>query len=263
MRLVYYDESGDDGYPRYSSPIFVLTALYLHYTQWQTVLTAFVEFRRQLKECYGVPIKMEMHTRHFLGNKSPFDHLAFDEALRMSIVGEWCDLLGRLPLRMINVAIVKPRISSTDYRVLDRALTFSIQRIENDLDPDTHPEEKFLIITDPGREGAMRATSRKLQKINYIPSKYGTESINRPITTLIEDPLPKDSKQSHFIQAADLVSYVAYLHVALSTGAASVPVRLRPFITGMTVQGWMEGLKPALNLEASRRDPYGVFVHPA
>lgn len=28
MYIAYYDESGDDGFPAYSSPLFVLTALY-------------------------------------------------------------------------------------------------------------------------------------------------------------------------------------------------------------------------------------------
>ncbi len=38
MYIAYYDESGDDGYPRYSSPLFVLSVTYLHYLNWKDVL---------------------------------------------------------------------------------------------------------------------------------------------------------------------------------------------------------------------------------
>jgi len=37
MFIAYYDKSGDDGYLKYSSPIFVLTSLYLYYLNWKDI----------------------------------------------------------------------------------------------------------------------------------------------------------------------------------------------------------------------------------
>jgi hypothetical protein len=178
------------------------------------------------------------------------------------MVDLFCDLIANLNVKIINVVIVKPRIRNPDYPVLDTALKYSIQRIENDLNPTINPDEKFMIITDPGRVGKMRNTSRRIQRINFIPSKYSPSLYRREITSLIEDPLPKDSKESYFVQLADTVSYVVYLHAISETKAGNYPNRLASLVTPAKVAEWMERLKPSLNLNSSRKDPYGIVYHP-
>lgn len=262
MQIAYYDESGDDGFPRYSSQFFVLSAVYVHYLNWKDCLEAIRDFRRGLKESFGLPVRMEMHTKHFLLNKNPYRELGIEDSHRKHIVGLFCDLIGNLDVRIINVVIVKPRIRKPDYDVLDTALTYSIQRVENDLNPAANPEAKFMIITDPGRVGKMRKTSRRIQRINFIPSKFSPSRYRREIQSLIEDPLPKDSKESYFIQMADVVSFVIYLYSVTVTGIGAYPRRLRALVRPKEVEGWMDRLKPSLNLQASRSDPYGVVFHP-
>jgi hypothetical protein len=262
VQLAYYDESGDDGYPQYSSPFFVLTALYLHYMNWRQSFDAIHRFRRQLKRDYGLPVNTEMHARRFLLNKRPYRALGLSDSTRLDIFGLFCDLTANLDARIVNVVIVKPRVSHVGYRVLDTALTYSIQRIENDLQPRLHPENRFLIITDTGRVGKMRATSRRIQRINFIPSQFGPTSYRSEIKSLIEDPLPKDSKESYFIQLADLVSWVVYLHSIDQTGISQYSNRLAPLISASLVVDWLERLRPSLNTAASRDDPYGIVYHP-
>ncbi len=262
MQIAYYDESGDDGFPNYSSRFFILSAVYVHYLNWKDCLDAVREFRRGLKDSYGLPVRMEMHTKHFLLNKNPYRKLEMDNDVRKRIVGLFCDLIGSLDLKIINVVIVKPRIRNPNYDVLDTALTYSIQRIENDLSPSVNPEARFMIITDPGRVGKMRKTSRRIQRINFIPSKFSPRRYRREIQSLIEDPLPKDSKESYFIQMADVVSFVLYLYSITATGIGTYPKRLRTIVGPDEVSEWMERLKPSLNLRASSSDPYGVVFHP-
>ncbi len=74
--------------------------------------------------------------------------------------------------------------------------------------------------------------------------------------------MPKDSKESYFIQLADLVSYVVYLQTIAKTGLVNYPNRLVPIAPASKVATWMERLKPALNLNASGKDPYGIVYHP-
>lgn len=74
MKIAYYDEAGDDGNPG-SSPLFALTALYMHYLNWKDCQTAIYEFRRQLKDRFRIPIRMEMHARDFVLNKDPYRDL--------------------------------------------------------------------------------------------------------------------------------------------------------------------------------------------
>ena len=262
MHLAYYDEAGDDGYPECSSPLFVLTSCYIHYQNWQPAIQSLIEFRRQLKEAYGLPVKFELHARPLLLNKRPYRALLLSDDKRIEIVDEACAVIAQLPVRIANIAIVKNRISEEKYQVLDRAFTFSIQRIENDLDPTRNPEERFLIITDHGRIGVMRKTSRRLQKINYIPSKFGSESYRREIKTLIEDPLPKDSRESHFIQICDMVSYIVYLYGLVEKCGGTYGARLPKQITPERVRQWLDVLTPSLNTKAAADDAFGVRFSP-
>lgn len=262
MRIVYYDESGDDGYPKYSSELFVLSAVYMPYLAWQSNFDALHSFRRRLKKKYGLPVRTEFHTRQFLVNKKPYRALSIPENDRLDIIELYCRELAQLDLRVINVCINKTRITSRTYAVLDWALKFSVQRIENDLRHTGTDESRFIVITDPGRVGKMRKTTRKVQRINYIPSKFGPYSYRREIERLIEDPLPKDSRESYFIQSADLITYLVYLHTHFQKGVSTIHGRTPAGVDKRRVVDWLEALKPCLNLAAAAGDPYGIYYHP-
>lgn len=262
MRIVYYDEAGDDGFPRYSSAAFVLSALYMPYLAWRPNFEALHAFRRRLSKTVGLPVRTEFHTRQFLTNKNPYRNFGISDADRLAVMDEYCDLLASLDIRIINVCIDKTRIRKGAYPVLDWALKFSVQRIENDLGRNGDEDSRFLVITDPGRVGKMRKTTRKVQRINYIPSMFGRFSYRREIARMIEDPLPKDSRESYFIQSADLVTYVVYLYAHFDRGIGSVHARLPGSVDAVKVGDWMDRLRPCLNLAASGSNPYGVFYHP-
>lgn len=262
MQIAYFDESGDDGFPSYSSPLFTLSTIYLHYLNWKECQEAIHKFRRDLKDSFGLPVKIEFHTKYFLLNKNPYRNFKIPDDVRIKIIGLFCDLIANLNVKSINIVIVKPRIRSTKYDVLNWALIYSVQRIENDLNPALNPNEKFMIITDSGRVGKMRKTTRKIQRINFIPSKFSPESYRREIKTLIEDPLPKDSKESYFIQLADLIAFIVYLYGIYMTGTGKYSNRLDNLINKKTIIEWMDRLEPSLNIKASGKDKYGVVFHP-
>lgn len=145
--------------------------------------------------------------------------------------------------------------------ILDTALTFSVQRIENDLA--SEPQNRFIIITDWGRVGKMRKTTRRVQKINFIPSKFAPRPRRQEIQKLIEDPLPKDSSESYFIQLADMVACIASLYAVVTQKVGSLPRRLPGLIDQERIVSWMEMLKPVLNLKAAGDNEYGVKFHPS
>ena len=98
--------------------------------------------------------------------------------------------------------IDKSRAKRDDYPVLENALTYSVQRIEND----SAGKWKRLILSDKGRVGVMSHTVRKIRAFNPIPSMFGEAYRNQPIRNMVEDILEKDSKESYFIQACDFIS---------------------------------------------------------
>jgi len=226
MKFCYYDESGDDGFPDYSSPLFVLTGVYFDHLEWKELHERVVELRRSLKERYGFPVKLEFHCNQFLLDKDPYRNLGYTHEQKIEIVSSICEFIGSLNLKIINILINKKAIEKFEFDVLKTALTYSIQRVENDLNPGRNPDARFLIITDEGRVAKMRNTTRAIQRINYIPSQYGGPALRREIKSLIEDPLPKDSKQSYFIQIADSVAYLVYLYGMRKLQIGEFPNRL-------------------------------------
>lgn len=204
MFIAYYDESGDDGYPQYSSPLFALSALYLHYLDWKETFETVRGFRRQLRDDSGFPVKMELHTKKLLLGKRPYRGFGWSDNERVEIVGLFCLLVAQLRIRIVSVVIVKPRIGSRLYPVVDNALTCSIQRIENDL-RSRDATGRFTVIADQGRVRKMRATARRIQRIDFIRSRFAG-TYRREIRSLVEDPLEKESRESYFIQLADLIA---------------------------------------------------------
>lgn len=262
MKICYYDESGDDGFPSYSSPLFALSAVYLDYLEWKTIHDEIVEFRRKIKKSHNFPVKLELHTKQLLLDKSPYRDFGFTQEQKLSLITAFCKFIGEINIRIVNILINKSSIRHQGYDVMDTSLKYSVQRIENDLDPGKNPDARFMIITDEGRVGKMRKTTRAIQRINYIPSQFNQGSYRREIQALIEDPLPKDSKESYFIQLCDLIAYIVYLYGLNTTGAGDFPNRLKSYLTEEQLFTWLDLMRPSFNLEAAPADNYGVKIHP-
>lgn len=269
MYLAYLDESGDDGYPKTSSELFVLTSVYMHEMTWKLNYEKIKEGRRKLKENYGFPLKMEFHTKQFLSDKNPYRKFQWDVNTKKEILFYLFDIISNLDLKVINAVINKRNIIKTDYSVLEKALVYNVQRIENDLNKYCEncilgkicPGRNFMIITDEGRVGKMRKTTRKIQKFNYIPSKfYG--SYRKEIERLIEDPIPKNSQESYFIQIADAIAYIVYLYSLKKFNNSEWPNRVRNKIDFGDVIKLLNIIKPKLNLKANPNDDYGIVHYP-
>ena len=262
MYLAYFDESGDDGYPKYSSELFVLTSIYMHYQNWKENYEVLHSFRKQLKTDFNLPVKTEFHTKQFITNKNPYRQFALSDAERKEILFLFFECLRSLDLKVINVVINKKNISTgTRYPVLSNALTYNVQRIENDLRKiDT--AHKFMIITDEGRVGKMRKITRRIQRINFIPSKYNPQAYRSEIKQLIEDPLPKPSNESYFIQVADMIAYITYLFSVRKYNGITWPRRVLNVLSYGDERKLLERIEGNLNLEASPQEEFGIVHYP-
>jgi hypothetical protein len=262
MFIAYYDEAGDDGFPNYSSPIFVLSCAYIHYLNYKNTYESIHQFRQSLKSDFGLPIKMEFHTRRFLMNKKPYVSLNLSDQDRILIVDKFCDFIATCSIKSVNVVICKKLIQNNDYNVLDKAFTYSIQRIENDI-LSQGENERFIIISDYGRIGKMRYTSRKIQKILYVQSQFSQQQYNATIRFLIEDPLPKESQESYFIQISDLISSIIYMYSMFYLGIRNpLPHRMVNMFDYDKIEEWMDSLRNIFNLEATKYHEYGIVYHP-
>lgn len=67
-----------------------------------------------------------------------------------------------MDLKIVNVIIDKKKFKDNNYHVLENALKYNIQRIENDSDG----QWNYLVITDEGRIAPMRKTARAIRAFN-------------------------------------------------------------------------------------------------
>lgn len=259
MYLAYFDESGDDGFPKYSSKLFVLTSFYLHHQKWKENFELVKKLRAQLKKDFNFPVKTEFKARNFILNKNPYKRFNISDEKRKEMLKVISNFIPNLEIKFINVVIIKTKIERPDYNVFKNAVKYNIQRIENDLTSD--PLNKFMIITDEGRVGKMRKTTRAIQKINVIPSKF-TGTYRREIKLLVEDPLPKKSHHSYFVQLADFVAFVIYLYSVKEFIKENWSKRLNAVIDFSDITEILNNMKSNLNLKASPGNEYGIVYYP-
>jgi len=254
------DETGDDGITTASSAHFILTNVYMPASSWQSNYNHIKALRKELRDKYGFHTSQEMHTKDFLTDKNPYRDYGWGQDVKQEILKAFTFCIAAMDLSIINVIIDKTRILNPDYPVLENALKYTIQRIDND----SGGAWNYIIITDSGRVAPMRKTARAIRAFNPIQSRYSFEFRNQPIKGLIEDILEKDSKQSYFIQICDFVSYFVNLYFKLQYRKISLPTRVGQTIDDKFVHAVMAALKKSerLNLKANSESTYGFVIYP-
>lgn len=257
--LVYFDETGDDGDNTLSSNQFVLTSVYLDIKTWNDTLNEIREFRRRIKREYGLHVNVEIHTRHLVRDKGLYRSYEWSETQRRDLIIDITKFISSLNINVINVIINKEKIRKKPYPVLEKALTYNIQRIEND----SSGQWYYLIITDEGRLSPMRKTARAIRAYNPIQSHYGGYH-NEPIKGLVEDIMAKESTESHFIQICDFISYFSDLYYRVSDKHEPLPKRVAQIVDENFIRNVMHMFRDGdiLNLKASNAHPFGFVIYP-
>lgn len=261
MYICYFDESGDDGFPSTSSDIFVLTSLSLHYSKWKDINNEIAGFRKWLKKEYDFPVDFEFHTREFLLNKNPYKQLNIKPRLRKEIIYYFFDFLRQLDVIIVNSAVNKTLIRKPAYKVLKTALRDNVQSI------DTYISEigdinRFLLITDEGRVGKMVNVTRQIQ-VNGAAGNT-TKIVGTGVRKLIEDPLPKSSKESYFIQLSDMVAYIIYLYILNNIHLPSKPwsPRLLQVLNYGDEITLLDKIQHILYRKTAESERFGIIINP-
>ena len=190
--LVYFDETGDDGANTLSSNQFVLTSIYMQTDTWQENFNKIRNCRKELKDRFGFHISEEIHTKHLVRDKGFYRSYGWTDQQRRDILIAFTKCIASLDLKIINVIIDKTKIRTEDYCVLEKALTYNIQRIDND----SHGQWNYLAITDKGRLAPMRKTARAIRAYNPVQSHFGGYT-NQPIKGMVEDIMEKGEKSKY------------------------------------------------------------------
>lgn len=258
--IAYFDETGDDGVTKSSCDHFVLTSIYMPAVEWQSNFNKVRALRQQLSKQFGFHTSQEFHTKHLLTDKHPYRNYNWTASDKQEIIKAFTLTIADMNLSAVNVIIDKTKFTDNNYKVLENALKYNIQRIDND----SKGAWNYLIITDKGRLPPMRKTARAIRAYNPIQSKYSYEFSNQPISGLIEDILEKDSKESHFIQICDLISYFVHLHFIGVIKKEPLPNRVGKVVDLSFIKSFMVTLKKSgvLNLKAAKGSAYGLVIYP-
>lgn len=256
--IAYFDESGDDGSNTSSSEFFVLTSLYMPSSTWREIYDLTKKFRVKLLEEYGLPVALEFHTKDFICDKKAYRKFNFSHEVRREILVKYIKFVSSLQIKIVNVVIDKTKIDK-NYRVLENALKYNIQRIEND----SKGKWTYLVISDNGRITPMRRTARAICKYNPIPSKFYKQTENKPINYLVEDIMSKDSAESYLIQHTDFVSFFTYQYYKAVKSNIKISGRTSQVIDDIFIKRTMCTFKKGgiINLSASK-DEFGLVVYP-
>ena len=93
-----------------------------------------------------------MHTKQFLTDKDPFRNYGWTIEQKQDMLKDFTLLIASLDIKIINTIIDKTKITTDEYDVLENALTYSVQRIEND----SAGNWNYIIISDKGRISPMK-----------------------------------------------------------------------------------------------------------
>jgi len=247
---MYVDESGDPGLVGSPTRYFSLTGLVIHELRWNEYLDRLIDFRRRMRNQFGLLMREEIHAAHFINRPGELVRIKRNDRLSMirMLINE---LAAMQDISIINIVVDKEG-KDQEYDVLIRAWEALIQRISNTLshrnfNGPANPDERGIIVPDNTDAKTIQNLLRKMRKYNPVPNQFGGGYRNLQVTNLVEDPYFKDSRDSYLIQAADVVAFALYQKLAPSS-----------YIKKKSAHNYFNKLEAVLCKVASPRDPDGI-----
>jgi hypothetical protein len=110
-----------------------------------------------------------------------------------------------------TLAILVNKANHPNRTADDLAWEYLLQRLERFSTQDEPGVTHLVwIVHDEGNAHTVRALARKARRAGGAGSMLGTGYMRLPFGGLLDDPVPRDSKQSYFLQLADLAAYAAF-----------------------------------------------------
>lgn len=161
MYLLYVDESGDIGMDSSPSRYFALSGFVVHELRWHDTLEAILDFRKRLRDRYGLKLREELHAGDMLHR--PGDLSRIPKSIRLKILREALDFQSDLPdVSIVNVLVDKQG-KPAEFDVFDVAWVTLIQRFHNTISYKNfpgpqNPDDKGLLVVDQTEERRLGAS---------------------------------------------------------------------------------------------------------
>lgn len=210
MFIAYVDESGDPGQPPAGSHTYALGCVMVDHDVWLNRFDRLIGFRRHLRRLFGIPIRAELKANYLMRNGGPFlSANPLSEQARHAIYRQHLRLHPKLGLDAFAVVVDKAslRAQQPGRDPQDVAWEWLLQRLERRCHYEaTHA----LLVHDEGDHAEVTKLARKARRAGTAGSAFGSGVLRVPFDRLIDDPVPRNSTQSYFLQLADLCAYAAF-----------------------------------------------------
>lgn len=211
MFFAYFDESGDTGFDSSPTSTFALTALLVDDRRWLSALDQTVAFRRFLRDQFRIPTRAELKASWLVHNKGDIRPCGLTYQARMAAYAAAMRFQRKSGVfRTFTILIDKSKIANRPSDVREIAWRFAIQRLERF---GRAEKENLHVIPDEGHGDFIVKKIRAMRRFSHVPSAYGTGALKRDATNIVEDASERNSRESYFVQLADLNAYAAFRKV--------------------------------------------------
>lgn len=253
---MYVDESGDVGLNNSPTNHFILTGMVIHESRWSAYLDGLVAFRRRMRDKFGLPVRVEIHSSAML-NRGKFYGISRND--RLAIARHFVSEIAKMDdARIINVVVDKTGLDAS-YNVFEQSWTVLLQRFHNTLRRNNFPcssgqIEYGVLIPDNTDNDKLRKLLRSRRRYSPTPhdQHYGAGFRNIQIDRIIEDPNFRSSDDSYFIQAVDLVAFLLRQRIVSNA-----------YMRRKSVHSYFNKLAPIYCTHACRYNNEGIVWLPA
>jgi hypothetical protein len=258
MYLLYADESGDPGLAPGGTDWFVISGLIIHEADWNDVFQSVVQLRRTLHSAYGVPQRVGLHATDIIGGHGDFQYArcGLAQPARLALYQDVIDFVATLTgkVHVLNLCIRK-RAITPPCDVFERGWCYFVQRFHNSIAAGgclaRAQPDYGLLFTDRTHDDHLRRLLRRMRAFNYVPSMFGTGTLRILVTQVLDDPIPRVSGHSYFVQLADMVAF--------ALARRDFP---RSNLRRFQFETWFDRLNPVLLTKATYKNPQGVVYWP-
>lgn len=216
MLLAYVDESGDTGpISNGGTYTYTLGCVLMLANDWPGTFDAYLDFRRRLKNRFGLPMRAEVKWQYLLRNGGPIRTLGLTPNDRRVIFRAHLSVQQQLNTHVFAVVVDKRASPQVEADCFNLAWESLLQRLEASTRGarSAFGDMPFMLIHDEGDNDAIRAWVRRSRRHLTAGSAFGLGSLRNPAGRVIDDPVPRQSHHSYFIQSADLAAYAAFRSV--------------------------------------------------